>query len=134
MVMKSEHEAVEEALNKITPEVVRIMEIHRNSTYFWMADEDVTRVGVRWAADAFARLLDLQLTRAYFEPAPNVNRFVYTWTYTGKFAIKRMESNFPPISRSDVKGKPEVPRPEDGARPVRGPALPWLRGLWTRRH
>jgi hypothetical protein len=133
MVMNGEHEAVEEAISRLTPEVLRVMEAYRDSIYFGIADADVTRVGVRWLADAFARLLDLKLIRAYFEPAPDVNRFVYTWTYTGKLVIKKMEPIFLPIPPSDVKGKPEDPKPDDGVRPSGGPVLTRLRALWTRR-
>jgi hypothetical protein len=132
MVMNSEHEAVEEAISRLTPEVLRVMEMYRDAGYFWMADDEVTRVGVRWLADAFARLLDLKLIRAYFEPAANVNRFVYTWTYSGKLAIKRMEPNFPPIPPSDVREKTEV-HPVVPERPHGGPLLNWLYGLWARR-
>jgi hypothetical protein len=133
MMMNSEHEAVEEAISRLTPEVISVMEVYKDAGWFGIADADVTRVGVRWVADAFARLLDLRLIRAYFEPAPNVNRFVYTWTYTGKLAIKRMEPSFPPIPPSEVKAETEVPTPDDGVRPSGGSALTWLRGLWARR-
>jgi hypothetical protein len=142
MVMNSEHEAVEEAISRLTPEVIRVMEVYRDAGWFGIADADVTRVGVRWAADAFARLLDLQLIRAYFEPAaPNVNRFVYTWTYTGKLAIKRMEPNFLPIPPSEVKEKiavdPVVPESQSslpaGVSPGASSLLTWLHGLWPRR-
>ncbi len=156
MVMNCEHEAVEEAISRLTPEVIRIMEIYRDSGWFGIADADVTRVGVRWVADAFGRLLDLKLIRAYFEPAaPNVTRFVYTWTFIGKLVVKRMEPNFPPTPPSDVKEKIEVdptvpenqsslpastapgssplPTPDDGVRPRGGSLLTWLYGLWARR-
>jgi hypothetical protein len=157
MVMNSGHEAVEEAISRLTPEVLRVMEDYRDAGWFGIADADLTRVGVRWVADAFARLLDLRLIRAYFEPsAPNVNRFVYTWTYTGKLVIKKIERNFPPIPPRDIKEKiavdpavPEsqsslpvslppgslpLPTPNDGVRPGGGSLLTWMRGLWARRH
>jgi hypothetical protein len=130
MVMNSEHEAVEEAISRLTPEDFRVMEEYRNSVYFWVGDADVGRLGMRWLADALARLLELKLIRAYFEPTP-VNRFVYTWTYIGKLVIKRIEPNFPPIPPSDVKEKtkagPVVPESQSGS------LLTWLYGLWARR-
>lgn len=103
MVMNSDHEAVEEAIGRLTPEVFRVIEQYRNSAYFWMKDADASRLGARWFADALARLLDLKLIRAYFEPTPQINRFVYTWTYTGKLVIKRYRAKFSPIPPNDVK-------------------------------
>ena len=100
MVMNSAHEAVEEAIGRLTPEAIQFIERHRNYVYFWTADKDVGRLGALWVAAAEACLLDLKLIRVYFEP--KVNRYVYTWTYTGKLAVKRMEPNFPAIPPDDV--------------------------------
>jgi hypothetical protein len=132
MVMNTAHEAVEEAIGGLTPEALQFIERHRNYTYFWMPDEDVGRLGARWMSDAKARLLDLKLIRAYFEP--KVNRFVYTWTYIGKLAIKRMEPNFSPIRPSDHEEKTEVESaiPEVLSSPGSS-LLTWLHGFWARR-
>ena len=138
MVMNSAHEAVEEAIGRLSSEALRFIERHRRYVYFWTADEDVGRLGARWLADAEACLLELKLIRAYFEPAPEVNRFVYTWTYTGKLVVKRMESSFPPIPPDDVPEHPPpgsfpLPMPDDGVRPGGGSLITWLHGLWSRR-
>jgi hypothetical protein len=130
MVMNSAHEAVEDAISRLTPEALQFIERHRDYVYLWIADKDLGRISTFWMAAALACLLELKLIRAYFEPTP-VNRFVYTWTYTGKLVIKRMEPNFPPIPPSDVKEKieadPVVPESQSGS------LLTWLYGLWARR-
>lgn len=152
MVMNSAHEAVEDAISRLTPEALRFIEKHNDYDYFWTEDKDVGR----WMTTAKACLLDLKLIRAYFEPKTDVNRYVYTWTYIGKLVVTRMKPNFPPIPPSDVKEKIEVdpavpesqsflpaspppsslplPTPDDGARLSGGSLLTWLHGLWARRH
>jgi hypothetical protein len=138
MVMNSAHEAVEDAISRLTPEALQFIERHRNYVYFWIVDKDVGRLGARWMADATACLLDLKLIRAYYEPIPEVNRFVYTWTYIGKLVVTRMEANFPPIPPDDVPRHPppgsfSLPTPDGGVRPGSGSLLTWLHGLWARR-
>lgn len=155
MVLNSAHEAVEDAISRLTPEALQFIEHHRDYVYLWIADKDVGRGGALWMAAALACLLDLKLIRAYFEPTAEVNRYVYTWTYIGKRVVTRMKPNFPPIPPSDVKEKiavdpvvPEsqsslppypppgsfpLPTPDDGVRPGGGSLLTWLYGLWARR-
>jgi len=41
MVMNSPHEAVEEAISRLTPEAILFMQRHTTFVYFWMKDEDV---------------------------------------------------------------------------------------------
>jgi hypothetical protein len=135
MVMNSAHEAVEEAISRLTIETLRFIELNRHWTYFWTKDEDVGRLGHRWVVDAETQLLDLKLIQGYFEPKEN--RFVYNWTYTGKLAIKRMDPNFPPIPPGDVPVPPTgavtLPTPNDGVHPGGGSVLTWLHGIWARR-
>jgi hypothetical protein len=154
MVMSSAYEAVDEAISRLNSEAVRFIANHRNYVYFYTADEDVGRLGNAWFSRAEACLLDLKLIPAYFEP--KADRFVYTWTYTGKLVVKRMESYFPPLPPCDVKEKikaelviiPEsqsslpasppsdastLSTPDDGVRPGRGSLLTWLSGLRARR-
>jgi hypothetical protein len=154
MVMNSAHESVEEAISKLTIEAVRFIERHRDYAYFYSADEDVGRLGHYWMSAAQACLLDLKLIRAYFESDPQVNRYVYTWTYTGKLAVKRMAPNFltlPPRDVRESKAEPTIPAsqssilaspqpetsapstPDKDVRPRGGSLLSWLFGLWARR-
>jgi len=137
VVMNSAHEAIEDAISRLTPQAIHFIEHHRNYAYFWNTDENV-RAGGGWTAAAGACLLDLKLTRAYFEP--KVNRFVYTWTYIGKLVITRMETNFPPLAPSDAKEKIEADAPvnyppgssPNGVRPDGGSLLARLNGVWTK--
>jgi len=151
MVMNSAHEAVEDAISRLTPDALRMMERNRNYVYFWIVDVEV--IGALWMAAALACLLDLKLVRTYFEP--KVNRYVYTWTYIGKLVVTRMEPNFPPVPPGDAKEKtrvdsviPEnqsslpaqrppislpVPAPNDDARRGNNSLLTWLYGLRARR-
>jgi hypothetical protein len=97
MVMNSEHEAVDEAISRLTPEAVRLIEHNRVYDYFWIANDDVGKLGAFWMGDAIDCLLGLKLIRTYFEARHDANRYVNTWTYLGKLVIKRMEPNFPPV-------------------------------------
>jgi hypothetical protein len=105
LVMNSTHEAVEEAISRLTPEALQFVERHRDYGLFWTKDEDKGRLGTFWASAATACLLDLQLIRVYFEPDPKIKQYVYAWTYTGKLVIQRMEPNFPPVPFDHVKEK-----------------------------
>jgi hypothetical protein len=122
MVMNSEHEVVEEAISRLTPEVTKFIKRHKAFVHFWIEDEDVGRLGAQWMANAAACLLDLKLVQVYFEP--KADRFAYTWTYIGKLAIKKMEPSFPLF-------RPMLPR----IRPVRFSGIyhpaPWLVRLTT---
>jgi hypothetical protein len=154
MVMNSAHEAVEEAISRLTPEAIQFIERHRDYDLFWLKDDDVGRLGARWMSDAKACLLNLKLIRAHFDPRPETNRYVYRWTYTGKLVIRMMEPNFPTILPKDAEEKIElatvVPESQslppadpprnfftfltsDGVRPSGGPLLTWLRRTWAKR-
>ena len=103
--MTSAHEAVEEAISRLTPEALQFVERHRDYGLFWTQAEDKGRLGLFWASAATACLLDLKLIRVYFEPDPKIKQYVYAWTYTGKLVIQRMEPNFPRIRSGDVQEK-----------------------------
>jgi hypothetical protein len=153
MVMNSAHEAVEEAISRLTPEAILFIERHRHYACFWDKADGVRGLGAFWLVDATHCLLDLKLIRTYFDPRPDINRYVNTWTYIGKLVIKRMEPNFPPIPTKDAEEKVEVeplvpesqsplladPPPNsftlpmsDGVRPSEGPLLTWLHRIWAR--
>jgi hypothetical protein len=143
MVMNSAHEAVEEAIGRLTPEAILFMQRHIAFAYFWITDEDVGRLGAQWMANAAACLLDLNLVRVYFEP--EADRFVYTWTYIGKLAIKKMKPSFPPIPPDVAANPPDIvpvnlppgsvacPASDEGSHPSGGSLLRWLYGLWGKR-
>lgn len=134
MVMNSAHEAVEEAISRLTPEAILFIQRHIAFVYFWIKDEDVARLGAQWMANATACLLDLKLIRVYFEP--KASRFVYTWTYIGKLAIKKMEPSFPPIPPDAVPvdlPPGSFPTSDESSHPGGGSLLTWLNGLWAKR-
>jgi hypothetical protein len=152
-VMDSSHEAVEDAISRLTPQALQFIERHRNFIYFWTPDRDVGRVGALGTAAAMACLLDLKLIRAFFGPTPDVNRYVYTWTYIGKLVKTKMEPHFPPIPPRDVKEEIEVapaipenqsslpadpgpnslslPTPDDTVRPRGGSLRTRMYDLWA---
>ena len=52
MVMNSAHEAVEEAISRLTPEALQFIENHRSYAYFRTADRRCGEVGNLWIAGA----------------------------------------------------------------------------------
>ena len=107
MVMNNAHEAVEEAISRLTPLALQLIE-KQNHDYFWIEPKIGGVFHSSWMTDATACLLELKLIRAYFEPDPEVNRYVYTWTYTGRLLRNRMRPNFHPIPPGDANENVEV--------------------------
>jgi hypothetical protein len=70
MVMNSAHEAVEEAIGRLSSEALRFIERHKRYVYFWTADEDVGRLGARWLADAEACLFGTEADPGVLRACP----------------------------------------------------------------
>jgi hypothetical protein len=94
--MTSEHKAVEDASRRLSAETIMFMEWHAHHDLFWndSKGQSVLQAAALGFIDhAVDRLLDLKLMDCFFDP--NLQRFVYRWTYIGKLVLKKLDIKRP---------------------------------------
>ena len=92
-VLKTEHEAVTEAVSALDINCLLLMGTHGKTDCFHAPDPRMTTIGGALDTSKFnaavVRLLDLKLLRADVDPRQNL--YAYHWTYMGGEVLKRLK-------------------------------------------